>query len=314
MPPSPSPLDAAPLFFLIGETAVGKTALALEVAERAGAEIVSLDAMLVYRGMDVGTAKPTAADRARVAHHALDLVDPPVSYDAPAYLADAGRALAAIHARGRRALFVGGTAFYLRALVHGLFAGPDPDPALRAALVARARAEGGAALHAELAAVDPRAAARIHPHDEKRLVRALEVLAQTGRPISAWQREWGWDGGEAAGRPRTIVGIFRDPRTLEARIRGRTRAMLERGWVEEARAIRDGVGFGPTSIQALGYREVLALADGAASQAETEERIVRRTRQLARRQRTAFRSFAGTRWVDLDAPDAAGRALAALGW
>ncbi len=304
---------AESLCFLVGETCVGKSALALELAEACGAEIVSLDSMLVYRGMDLGTAKPGPEDRRRVPHHVLDRVDPPERYDVTRYLVDAEEALASIRARGRRALVVGGTGLYLQALLAGVFAGPAPDPGLRAGLQARARAEGSEALHAELGRLDPRAAARIHPRDERRVTRALEVWHQTGRPISDWQREWGWDGGPASARPACLVGLSRPAGELEARILLRTRSMLDRGWAEEARAIRDGVGFGPTSIQALGYREVLEHVDGRATRAEAEARIALRTRQFARRQRAWLRRFPAIRWENAEAASIPGIA-AAFGW
>lgn len=287
-----------PLLFLVGPTAVGKTAFALELAEELGAEIVSLDSMQVYRRMDVGTAKPSAEERARVPHACLDLVEPSERYDVSRYLADAHAARAAARARGRRALFVGGTGLYLRALSQGLFGGPDVDPVLRAELEARARAEGSAALHAELAPLDPLAAARIHPNDAKRVVRALEVLRQSGRTLSDWQREWGWHGAPAHARALRLVGLELPAEEHARRIRARVRAMFAAGWVEEARAIRDSCGFGPSAIQALGYREVLAVADGALALAACEERVLQLTRRFVRRQRTWFRSFPAIRWLE----------------
>jgi tRNA dimethylallyltransferase len=287
-----------PLFFLVGPTAVGKSAFALELAESLGAEIVSLDSMQVYRGMDVGTAKPTPAERARVPHACLDLVEPSERFDVSRYVEEAGAARARIRARGRRALFVGGTGLYLKAVAQGLFGGPRVDLALRARLMARAAAEGSAALHAELVGIDPPAAARIHPNDARRVVRALEVFAQTARPLSDWQREWGWHGAASAARALRLVGLDLPPEVHAARIVERVGAMLESGWVEEARAIRAGVGFGPTAIQALGYREVLELADGRLSRAACAERVVQLTRRFVRRQRTWFRSFAALRWLD----------------
>jgi tRNA dimethylallyltransferase len=287
-----------PLLFLVGPTAVGKTAFALELAEALGAHIVSLDSMQVYRGMDVGTAKPTPAERARVPHECLDLVEPSERYDVSRYVVDARAALERLRAAGRRALFVGGTGLYLRALAQGLFGGPSADLALRARLVARARVAGSPALHAELARVDPAAAARIHPNDEKRVVRGLEVFEQTGRPLSDWQREWGRDGGAPARAPLRLVGLSLPAGELERRIRARVRAMLDGGWVEEARAIRDTAGFGPTASQALGYREVLELAAGGMDRAACEERVVQLTRRFVRRQGTWFRSFPAIRWLD----------------
>ena len=287
-----------PLLFVVGPTAVGKSAFALELAVEMGAEIVALDSMQVYRGMDVGTAKATPVERARVPHACLDLAEPSERYDLSRYLADAAAALARARAAGRRALFVGGTGLYLRALAQGLFDGPPIDLALRERLNARARLEGAPALHAELARVDAPSAARIHPNDAKRVVRALEVLAQTGRALSDWQREWGWHGHTAHPRALRLVGLTLPAAAHAARIPARIRAMLAQGWVDEARAIRDGCGFGPTAIQALGYREVLELADGTRTRADCEERIVQLTRRFVRRQGTWFRSFPGIRWLD----------------
>lgn len=304
------PAGEEPLLFLVGTTAVGKTAFALELCERLGAWIVSLDSMQVYRGMDIGTAKPTPGERERVPHFCLDLVSPSERYDVRRYLADAREAVARIRAAGRRALFVGGTGLYLKVLVHGLFDGPPADLALRGRLRLRAQSQGSPALHAELTRVDPESAGRIHPNDEKRVVRALEVLEQTGRPLSSWQREWGVES-EAAGEPR-IVGLALPADLLEERIRSRVRSMLERGWVEEARAIRDGPGFGPTAIQALGYSEVLELGDGRASRAEVEETLVRLTRRFVRRQRTWFRSFPALCWLDPRSADSLEHARAEL--
>ncbi len=287
------------LRFMLGPTASGKSSLALEVAERAGAEIVSLDSMLVYRGMDIGTAKPGAGERARVPHHAIDLVEPSAVFTVQDYLKAAQAALASITARGRRALFVGGTAFYYKALTQGLFEGPPLDAALRAALEARYEREGAAALHAELARIDAVSAARIHANDKKRVVRALEVWEQSGKPLTEWQREWGWGDPSQPkrGRARRVVGLALETAELDARIAARIVAMLDAGWPDEARAIRDAGGFSTTSSQALGYSEALALADGSLTRTEAERRIYLATRQFARRQRTWLRKFNETRWV-----------------
>ncbi len=285
------------LRFLIGPTAVGKSAAALALAARTGCELVSLDSMQVYRGLDVGTAKPSADERARVRHHMLDLVGPEERFDVQRYLAELAPVAAELERRGVRALFVGGTGFYLKALTHGLFEGPSVDLALRAALEARWTSEGGAALHAELARVDPAAAARIHARDRKRVLRGLEVFTQTGRALSDWQREWGWHGREAAPRAVRIAGLDCPMPELEQRIARRTRAMLDQGWVEEALRVRAGPGFGPTAIQALGYAEVLELGDGRLERSECERRIALRTRQFARRQRTWWRKL-DARWFE----------------
>ncbi len=289
------PADAAPLMALVGATASGKTELALRLAEASGWEIVSMDSMLVYRGMDVGTAKPGPEEQSRVRHHVIDRVDPSESYDVQRYLADAQAAQADIEARGGRALFVGGTGFYLKALVYGLFQGPDVEPALRAELEARSRAAGPQVLHAELNAVDPVSAARIHANDVRRVVRALEVFQQSGRTLTEWQAQWSDD---APGRKRRLIGLRPRSEVLEERIRARTTQMIDAGWADEARAIRDGGGFSSTSIQALGYREILRYADGKVSRRQVEEGIALRTRQFARRQRTWYRKFSEIAWVD----------------
>ncbi len=313
------PLDAAPLCCLVGPTAAGKTALARAVCERAGAAVLSLDSMLVYRGLDIGTAKPSAAERARVAHHLIDLVDPMESYDIQRYLDDARAALAGLG--GQRALFVGGTGMYLMTLIHGLLAGPPTDPELRGRLEEEVRERGGAELHRELAAVDGAAAARIHPNDTKRLVRALEVWRATGETLSSWQGQWPAAGGEdeRPGRASRIIHLDLPDAELDGRIASRTEAMLAGGWVEEAVALRAGPGLGPTAIHALGYREVLDLADGLATEQETREIIVRRTRRFSRRQRNWYRRFPARARLGAAAggeppEELVDEALASLGW
>jgi tRNA dimethylallyltransferase len=300
-----SALAHGPLLCLVGPTAVGKTAFALDLAEALDAEVVSMDSMQVYRRMDVGTAKPGPDERARVRHHGLDLVEPSERYDVRRFLGDLQGWLADIAGRGKRALLVGGAGLYLRVLERGLFEGPAPDPVLRTALNARAASEGAPVLHAELARRDPASAERIHPNDTKRVVRALEVLEQTGRRLSEWQAQW-------AAQPRPdrlrLVGLRRPRPALEARIADRIEAMLEAGWVEEAVAIRASTGFGPTAIQALGYREVLAHADGELERGPLAALLAQRTRQFVRRQSTWFRSFQDIHWLDLD--EHAARALA----
>ncbi len=307
-------LDEKELCFLVGSTAVGKSELALELAERAGAWICSLDSMLVYRGMDIGTAKPSAEDQARIAHFCIDRVDPPERYDAQRYLGDVAEAEAKASAAGKRLLFVGGTAFYLKLLINGLFEGPAVDLELRAQLEGRVESEGLEVLVEELRELDPVSAERIHPNDKKRVLRAIEVQRQTGKPLSKLQDTWGWEGA-ARVRPHRIVGLFRPPELLERRIRERTGRMLEQGWAEEVRTIRDGVGFGPTSIQALGYRQVLEHLDGKLDADECARQIALKTRQFARRQRTWFRGLErtfGLEWIDPGQEDGIDKALAAL--
>ncbi|MCP3919859.1 MAG: tRNA (adenosine(37)-N6)-dimethylallyltransferase MiaA [bacterium] len=303
-------LDREPLRLLVGPTATGKTGLALEIAGELEAEIVSLDSMLVYRGMDVGTAKPSDEERARIPHHLIDLVPPSERYDVQRWLADARDAVAGIFARGRTPLFVGGTGFYLAALVRGLFEGPPVDPELRARIEERVRTDGADAVHAELTRRDPASAERLHVNDTRRVVRALEVLEQTGRTLSEWQTEWA---GEAREREESarIVGLTLPTPELDRRIAARTETMLDAGWREEAVGIRSASGFGPSAVQALGYDMVLAWADGEIDRAEAARRIALRTRQFARRQRTWYRKFA-IDWIEADAPDRRLRALKVL--
>ncbi len=315
--PSTDPLDRDPLCCLVGPTASGKSALALQVAERAGAEILSLDSMLVYRGMDVGTAKPGPDERLRVRHHLVDLVGPSERYDVARWLADARAALADVRSRGARAFFVGGTGFYLAALLRGLFEGPPTDLALRKRLEERRLAIGAEAFHAALALVDAHAASRLHPRDAKRVVRALEVYEQTGRTLSQWQRQWAEGPTPRAARAR-LAGLRVPDAELDRRIRERAREMLDRGWLQEARALREREPLGPTAAQALGYAEVLELADGRIDEAQALERIALRTRRFARRQRTWYRKFPIT-WLDAPATNAervrlAERVLEIFGW
>ena len=237
--------DSEPLTLLVGPTAAGKSELALELAEAAGAEILSLDSMQVYRGLDVGTAKPGPEDQARVPHHLIDLVDPPERYHVQRYLEDATAARETVRARGRRALFVGGTGFYLKALTHGLFAGAPHDEDLRRELNRRAAEEGSGVLHRELEAVDPAAAARIHPNDAKRVVRGLEVYRSGAGRLSELQREWAVGGGRA----RRLVGVAPAPDRLEARIRERTEVMLEGGWIDEVRPSWRARASGPPRVR-----------------------------------------------------------------
>jgi tRNA dimethylallyltransferase len=302
-------LDAA---CLVGPTASGKSALALEVAAASGAEIVSLDSMQVYVGMDIRTAKATAVERARIRHHMLDLVPPSERYDVRRYLEDLRVALEDLRGRKARTLFVGGTGFYLKALLQGIFEGPPVDLDLRARIEARVKERGNAAEHADLVRSDPLSAARIHPNDTKRLVRAVEVLEQTGRPLSAWQREWGWHGEGEPPAPVPLVGLDAPDVELDGRIEARTRAMFDAGLVDEAVRVRATTGFGETAIQALGYAEALDLADQKTRREDCIALVAQRTRRFARRQRTWYRKLTGATW--LDSPGDPGRVRAALGW
>jgi tRNA dimethylallyltransferase len=285
---------AAPAILLMGPTASGKSGLALELAARFPVEIVSVDSAQVYRGMDIGTAKPDAATRARVPHHLLDLLEPTEAYSAARFRVDALAAIAAIRARGRMPLLVGGTMLYFKALREGLSALPTAAPALRAALDARAAAEGWPALHAELNRVDPATAARLAPTDAQRIQRALEVHAVTGRPLSALQgvRESGAELG-----PSVAIALVPPERApLHATIAERLDAMLAAGLVDELRALRrrHALTEEMPAMRCVGYRQAWAFLDGRVDAATMRAQAIAATRQLAKRQFTWLRSTAAT--------------------
>lgn len=273
---------------ITGPTATGKTDLVLELAERVPLEVVSMDSAMVYRGLDVGTAKPSLATRARVAHHLIDILEPNEAYSAGRFARDAGALLEAIRARGRCPVLVGGTLLYLRALRDGLAALPRADADVRAALDAEAARVGWAALHERLRGVDPEAAARIAPGDRQRIQRALEVFTLTGQPITALQRERG-----AVARPRVLaVALVPESRAdLGARIAVRFDSMVEAGFVEEVRRLRARGDLAPDmpSMRSVGYRQIWAYLEGRATWNDTRERAIAATRQYAKRQLTWLR-------------------------
>jgi tRNA dimethylallyltransferase len=273
------------VLIVTGTTASGKGDVAASLAARLGGEILSLDSMKVYRGLDVGTSKPTEAERRGVPHHLVDVIDPRESMNLARFVDLAIAARGEIASRGRVPVAVGGTMMYLHGFLNGVFAGPPSDPDLRASLRGEAAAAGVPALHRRLAAVDPLAASRIHENDYKRIERALEVHALTGQPISLLQKE-------STHKPPfpAQVHVLTFRRTvLDARIDARVVAMFEAGFVEEVKRILDGGGFGRESGEALGYREVVEHLRGERSLGETVELIQRRTRRFARRQLTWLR-------------------------
>jgi tRNA dimethylallyltransferase len=280
---------------LTGPTAAGKTGIGVALAEQLDAEIVSADSQQVYRFMDVGTAKPTAEDRARVPHHLIDVVDPDVQYDAARYADDAARAIDAILSRGHAVLVVGGTGLYIRAALEGLTSGPGRDPELRARLEeedAAARARGDTSLlHRRLAKVDPETAERLHPNDKVRIIRALEIQVHTGRAASerTEKREPRYDALQIA------IDPGREP--LIQRIDARCDAMIEGGLLQEVRALRER-GYGPElpSMRAIGYRHMQPVVEGLETLANVREQMKHDTRQFARRQRTWLRRVEGALW------------------
>ena len=303
---------------IAGPTASGKSALALAAAQRWPVEIISVDSALVYQGMDIGTAKPTPAEQAAVPHHLIDLLPPTGTYSAAQFMADATRLVGAINARGRTALLVGGTMLYFKALADGLDAMPPADAAVRAALDARAAAEGWPALHAELTRVDPATAARLPPGDTQRIQRALEVWQLTGRPISAFHGE-----ARSAALPVPLLALEPGDRGwLHARIAERFDAMLAAGLVDEVRALRARGDLQPglPAMRCVGYRQAWAALDaadadlqpGTLAWARLREQGIAATRQLAKRQLTWLRSMPRST-LACDAPDALAQGLAALG-
>lgn len=284
------------IILLLGTTASGKSAAAMALAPRINAEIVSVDSMQVYRHMDIGTAKPMPAELAAVPHHLIDVVDPSESMSVARFVALADAAIADILARGRRALIVGGTPLYLMGVMYGLFDGPSADPAFRDELRARAEREGIAALHAELRKVDPNAADRIHFNDYKRIERALEVFRLTGRPLSEQQVQWS-DG--KLRYPATIVGIARHKDDASRRINERVRQMIDAGLVAEVERLKHDFDLSEQARQALGYAEILRYLAGELPLAEAIEEIKIHTRQFAKHQRTWYRKFPQTQWIDI---------------
>lgn len=305
---SENPLHRA--IYLTGPTASGKSSVGVHLAKMLGAEILSMDSMSLYRGMDIGTAKPTAAERGGVPHHLIDVLDPWESASVARYREWALEIVEAIEARGNRPLFVGGTALYLKALLRGLFEGPGAVAETRARLEAEADSLGSAALHARLAEVDPATAARLHPNDRRRIVRALEVFETAGRPLSELQRQH--DQPAPASVPVFAIELPRP--ILYERINRRVIEMFDAGLVEEVRRLQNGPQpIGEVAAKGVGYREVLAHLAGELDLKSTIQLIQTRTRQFAKRQGTWFRSLAEVRPIPVppdEPPEETARRLA----
>ncbi len=270
---------------IVGPTAAGKTALAVDLAERVGGELIGADSVQVVRGFDIGSAKPTASELRGVRHHLIDVLDPTDPVDAKRYADLADAAISLVASRGRAPIVVGGTGLWLRALLRGLVDLPAPDPALRARLEEEAETHGDAYLHARLASVDPASAEVIHPNDRVRVTRALEVLEQTGIPASEHRRA------HALGAPRydaTVVAVDPGPR-LRERIGHRVDSMLAAGWVDETRRLIERWGTSPRAFGSVGYREIVEHILLGAPRDELADRIKKSTRLYAKRQRNWFR-------------------------
>ncbi|WP_268799310.1 tRNA (adenosine(37)-N6)-dimethylallyltransferase MiaA [Pseudomonas huanghezhanensis] len=312
-----------PAIFLMGPTAAGKTDLAIELTKVLPCELISVDSALVYRDMDIGTAKPSKALLDEFPHRLIDILDPSQSYSAADFRGDALKAMAEITARGKIPLLVGGTMLYFKALLEGLAAMPAADPGVRAQLEAEAATKGWQALHDELAAIDPVSAARIHPNDPQRLSRALEVYRVSGMSMTAHREQQTAQSADAAasGRhqlPYTVANLAIAPvdrKVLHDRIAQRFTQMLEQGFVEEVVALRSrgDLHSNLPSIRAVGYRQVWEHLDGKLTRDEMQERGIIATRQLAKRQFTWLRSWEDLHWLDSLACDNLPRALKYLG-
>jgi tRNA dimethylallyltransferase len=286
-----------PIIVILGPTAGGKTALAVALAKSlpGAGECISADSMQVYRGMDIGTAKPPPVERQAVPHHLIDVADPSDDgFTLGTWLDLAERTIADVRSRGRWPIVVGGTNLYVQALLFGLIEGPAPEPALRARLEGMDQAE----LRGELERMDPAAAARIHPNDRKRTIRAIEVHTLAGMPISEMQTQW------AAGAMRPdaqIIGLDWPAEAINRRINARVKQMIDAGLVEEVRELHAGARLGRQAAEALGYKQIIDFLEGRCSLEEAIEQIKIRTRRYAKQQRTwlrRFRALPGSAWLD----------------
>ncbi|XHC26423.1 MAG: tRNA (adenosine(37)-N6)-dimethylallyltransferase MiaA [Phycisphaerales bacterium] len=297
---------------IVGATASGKSALAVEVAQRireadpeaTGAEILTMDSMQVYHGLDIGTAKPSREEMGGIPHHLIDLVDPtepePTPFTVDDWLGRAESLIEETRGSGRVPVVVGGTHLYAKALLEGLFKGPDPDPELREQLASLSAQER----RAELERVDPDAAKRIHPHDDRRTIRALEIFRLTGVPISEHQRQW--DSSSGPRQDALLVGIDWPAEELSRRINERVRHMVERGLIAEAHALYDAGALRPGTqpAESLGYKQLIPYFERRSSRSEAVERIKIETRRFAKNQRTwlrRLRSTPGSVWIDASA-------------
>jgi tRNA dimethylallyltransferase len=285
-------MTALPVLVICGPTASGKTRLAVELARRCGGEVISADAFAVYQGMDIGTAKPTAAERGEVPHHLIDVFPPEERCDAQRWFTLADAALRDICARGKLPIVAGGTPLYAKALLEGLSAGAPRDPAMRAALQERYVREGAAALFAELQRVDPVYATGRHPNDERRVVRALEVFALTGQPYSSFHTT---DGVRRSDLCPLLIGLDWPRDQLYARIDQRVERMFAAGLVDEVRALKDRLS--PEARQGVGYKEVIAWLDGHGDEAEARRLVARNSRHLAKHQMTWYRGWQDIVWL-----------------
>ncbi len=289
------------LYLIIGPTACGKGSLGQIIASRVGGQIISVDSMKVYRRMDIGTAKPSAEARAEIPHHCIDMVEPSENYSVAQFVTAADDAIAQIRADGQIPIAVGGTSLYIKALTQGLFDGPSAEPKLRAELMAKADSQGLGTLYAEMAKIDPEAAGRIHRNDRKRIIRALEVHALTGKPISELQKQW--DQAELR-YDCVFIGLRRGKGELNGRINRRVKKMVNASLLDEVTALlAEPDGISDQAAAAVGYAEMIEHLEGRCTLDEAIERIKINTRRLAKKQRTWQRRFPDVHWFDLPAAE-----------
>ncbi|MBL7215560.1 MAG: tRNA (adenosine(37)-N6)-dimethylallyltransferase MiaA [Phycisphaerae bacterium] len=281
---------------ILGVTASGKSRVAFELAKTLDAEIVSVDSMKVYRRMDIGTAKPPRQKRQILPYHLIDVVEPSESFSVDQFLELTEKSVQDIQSRNKPVVAVGGTAMYIKALLHGLFDGPGSDACLRTRLKKQGDTEGLAELHKHLAAVDPAAAERIHPNDEKRIIRALEVYELTGKPISTFQTQWD----DAPASDWFVIGLRREKEVENTRMNARVKRMMDEGLRDEVVGLlAEGKPLSKQAAAAIGYAEMIAHLKGEMELDETVEKIKINTRRFAKSQRTWFKTFRNTHWLDI---------------
>jgi tRNA dimethylallyltransferase len=297
------PLPKDKIVIVCGPTGAGKTGFAIDLARRRGGEIIGADSMQIYRSMDIGTAKPTPAEQASAAHHMIDIVDPDEAFDAAAYAQMATACIRTVRERGRIAFVVGGTGFYIKSLMYGLFDAGPSDPKIREQLNRQAEQEGNSALHRQLAAIDPGAADRIHVNDTYRIVRALEVHALTGEPLSVYRQRHGV---RDANFDALEIGLSWPREMLYDRINRRVDMMMDQGFVDEVRRLlQRGYHRDLKSMQSLGYRHLAAVVEDGAPMEDAVATLKRDHRRYAKRQLTWFRRQSRTHWLTPDQTDAA---------